>query len=251
MPSHLRQIRTTASRAHYGLFLLVAGAALLFQALYSMYVLDVYRHPTQRTRAPFEYTTARIINRVNEEARTAGARPGDELFSINGTEFKGERLLHYALLQAGPGGLMRATVRHPDGSTASVTIRIAPYGRAASSAQDWTFAVIALLFVPALALCLGVMLVFGRPWDLRAWLTLALMMSFSQIYYVPGWDGPLRTLALGYRVLASTLFSVWLVLFSIYFPERTAWDRKRPWIKWLFVAPVSCIAILAAALSNR
>jgi signal transduction histidine kinase/DNA-binding response OmpR family regulator len=247
MPSHLRQIRTTASRAHYGLFLLVAGAALLFQALYSMYVLDVYRHPTQRTRAPFEYTTARIINRVNEEARTAGARPGDELFSINGTEFKGERLLHYALLQAGPGGLMRATVRHPDGSTASVTIRIAPYGRAASSAQDWTFAVIALLFVPALALCLGVMLVFGRPWDLRAWLTLALMMSFSQIYYVPGWDGPLRTLALGYRVLASTLFSVWLVLFSIYFPERTAWDRKRPWIKWLFVAPVSCIAILAAA----
>ncbi len=242
-----RQSRATASRASYGLFLFVAAFALLFQGLYSTSVINLYLHPTVRARAPFEFTTSKIISRVNDEARVAGVRPGDKLLSINGTEFRGERLLHQAIVQAGPGVYIQISVQHPDGSIIDSSIKVGPYSRGSSSLQDWLFVVVALLVVPAIAICLGIALVFGRPWDIRAWLTLALMMSFSQLYFVPGWEGPLRTLALGYRVLASALFGLWLVLFSIYFPERATWDRRHPWLKWLFAGPVSLMALLAFA----
>jgi len=234
-------------RISYSLFLLIASFAFLFQALYSKYVVDVYLHPNLKTRAPFEYNTKRIITRINEEARKAGVKPGDELLGINGEPFRGAAVLHDALSKTPIGGVIQAEIRHPDGALASVNIQIAPYGRSASSLQDWLFAIIALLLVPALALFLGAGLVLGRPWDPRAWLVLALMLSFSQIYYAPVWYGPLQSLALGYRVLASATFSIWLVLFSIHFPERANWDRRHPWLKWLFIAPVAAIALLAEA----
>jgi signal transduction histidine kinase/CheY-like chemotaxis protein len=234
-------------RFSYGLFLIVAAFAVVFQAIYSINVFELYRNPTLRVRAPFEYSTSRIVNRMNDEARIAGIHIGDEILTINGRAFVGEAVLHEVLVAGKPGNLLQASVRHAEGTIASVTIRIAPYSKLPSSFEDWLFVIIAFLFVPGLALSLGVVLVLGRPWDRRAWLTLALMMSFSQLYYAPGWEGPLREIALAYRTLASATFGIWLVLFSIYFPQHVSWDRKYPWVKWLFMAPAGGISLISTA----
>lgn len=251
MPSGL-QIPMVAplpqSRRDIGLrYLVLAALALIafsFQGFYSKYVVDFYRNPAGRVRAPFQYTPGKAIQSVTVEARKAGLEVGDELLAINGQPFGGHAVFQEALTKARPGGLMETLVRRPDGSLVHANILLAAFADGSYRFQDWLFAIVALIFVPAVALFLGFGLVVFRPFDARAWLVLALMISFSQIYYVQGWDAPLRTFAIGYRTLAAGTFSGWLVLFGIYFPETAFWDRKRPWLKWLFLVPVWLIAIL-------
>src|SRR6185312_7556016 len=79
------------------------------------------------------------------------------------------------------------------------------------------------------------------------WLVLALLVSFSHVYFVQGWDGPLRTWAFAYRSFAAATFPVWLVLFGLYFPQKSKSDRTVALLKWCFAAPVIVIAVVAAA----
>jgi signal transduction histidine kinase/DNA-binding response OmpR family regulator len=195
---------------------------------------------------PFQYTNAKIIRSVRDEAVNADLEIGDELSSINGRSFAGDAVLQEALAQSHPGDFLEVVAFHPDGTLVRCNIQLTALRREPYRGQDWLFAIVALLFVPALALLLGFGLAVTRPMNLRAWLVLFMMMSFSQIYYLQGWSGPLRSIGLGYRTFAAVMFSVWLVLLGIYFPERARWDRKRPWVKWLFIAPVVTIACVAA-----
>ncbi len=228
----------------YACVALLALVAFVFQGLYSRHVVGFYDSPQLRARAPFQYTPWKIIQNSGEESRKTGLKAGDEILSINGRPFTGDAVFHDAVTRAHPGDLMEVIARHPGGSIFQSKIRLVAFSTVPYRFQDWLFGVIALLFVPAVALLLGFGVALYRPFDRRAWLVLALMMSFSQIYYLQGWDGPLRSLAVGYRTFAAATFSVWLVLFGAYFPERSQWDRKRPWLKWLFIAPVLVIAAL-------
>lgn len=246
MASSLSQVPRT-SRSSYGLFLLVPAIAILLQIIYSINVFELYRDTTLWVRAPFQYNTSRIVNRINDESRVAGVRIDDEILAINGHAFVGEAELHDALAAEKPGGLLRVGVRHADGTVADVSIKIAPYSKSFSATGDWLFIIVTFLFASGLALFLGVVLVLGRPWDRRAWLTLALMMSFSQLYYAPAWEGPFREVVLGYRTLALPTFGIWLVLFSIYFPEHVSWDKQHPWLKWIFIVPTGFISLVTTA----
>jgi signal transduction histidine kinase/CheY-like chemotaxis protein len=225
----------------------LALVVLSIQGFYSKYVVDFYRTPAARMRAPFQYTPWKIIQSANNEARKAGLEDGDELLEINQQPFAGHAVFQEALTKARPGDRMEAVARRPDGNLIHANISLAAFADGSYHFRDWLFAVVALIFVPAVALLLGFGLVVFRPFDGRAWLVLALMVGFSQIYYLQGWDAPLRTFAIGYRTLAAGTFSGWLVLCGIYFPETASWDRKRPWLKWLFLAPAGLIAILLMA----
>src|SRR5947207_1762489 len=219
----------------YGCLLLLALIAFPFQGLYSRHVVDFYHHPQSRVRAPFQCTPFKIIQSAGEESSKVGLKAGDEILSINSQPFTGDAVFYDALTKAHPDDLMEVTARHPGGDIVYAQIQLAAFSTVSYRFQDWLFGIIALLFVPAIALILGFGVVLFRPFDRRAWLVLALMMSFSQIYFLQGWDGPLRSLAVGYRTFAAATFSVWLVLFGIYFPERLQWDNKRPWLKGLFI----------------
>lgn len=229
----------------YACLFLLALVAFPFQGFYSRHVVDFYHAPQRRARAPFQYTPWKTIQNPGAESTKAGLRPGDEILNVNGHPFDGEAVFQQAMTGAHPGDLFEVTARHPDGEIVRAQVQLAAFSPLPYRFQDWLFGIIALLFVPAVTLTLGFGLVFVRPLDRRAWLVLALMMSFSQIYYLQGWDGPLRGVAIGYRTFAAATFSVWLVLFGAYFPERAQWDRKRPWLKWLFITPVLIIAVLA------
>lgn len=229
--------------------LVLCLVAFVFQAFYAAHVIHLYSHPTQIARPPFDYQTTAVIDNVRDEAETAGVRLGDRLLKVNAVPFTGAQVLNQALQRSRPGDLIRVSVRHTTGELDERVIRLAPFGKAPYSREDWLFAIIALLLVPAMSLILGIGLVLAKPMDQRAWLTLALMMSFSQIYYVPGWEGPLPSVALAYRSFAAATFGIWLVLFAIHFPQRADWDMKRPWLKWLFILPV--IAFTIASVTNE
>jgi len=228
----------------YVCLLLLALVAFPFQGFYSRHVINFYNSPQLKARAPFQYTPWKIIQNAGAESTKAGLQPGDEILALNGRTFSGDATFYDAMTGAHPGDILEVVVRHPDGRAVRAQVQLAPFSTAPYRFQDWLFGIIALLFVPAVALVLGFGLVLIRPFDRRAWLVLALMMSFSQVYYLQGWEGPLRSLALGYRTFAAATFSVWLVLFGAYFPERAHWDRERPWLKWIFITPVLIIAAL-------
>jgi signal transduction histidine kinase/CheY-like chemotaxis protein len=241
-PQPLRDVRS-----RYALLFLLAVVAVSYQALYSKYVVDFYRNPTAKVRVPFQYTPQKTIYNLGEEARNANLRTGDELLNLDGQPFAGHAVFQNALAAAHPGGSLEVTVRHPDGSLLRTKIQLAAFATTSYRAQDWLFAIVALLFVPCVSLVLGFSLVIVRPFDRRTWLVLALLLSFSQIYFVQVWNGPFRTFAIGYRTFFAAIFSICLVLFGIYFPQRANWDRRRPWLKWIFIAPVLALTILSVA----
>jgi len=245
MPTFTKPVGNNRSR--YALLLLLALIAFGYQGFYSKYVVDLYRYPTVRSRPPFQYTPQKTIRAVREEAMRAGMHVDDELLSLDGKPFMGEAVLHDELAANPPGSFMHAMVRHPDSTIERIDIRLESFGGVPYRLQDWLFAIVAFLFVPTLALALGFVAPLVRPNNPRAWLILALMLSFSQIYYVQGWDGPLRSVAIGYRVFAAATFGVWLVLFGAYFPQTAGWNKKWPWVKWLFVIPVVGFAILSTS----
>jgi hypothetical protein len=163
----------------YALLLLLAVMAFGFYALYSGYVLDLYLHPTEKPRPPFQYSAQRKITAVRPEAAHAGVQPGDELLAANGKPLTGEAVLHESLITVGPGGYLHVVVRHPDGTTTQAAILLSPLGTTSYNLKDWLFAIVALLLVPLLALSLGFAVVLFRSSDKRAWIVLALMMNFS------------------------------------------------------------------------
>jgi signal transduction histidine kinase/CheY-like chemotaxis protein len=238
-----------AKIGRYILLLLTFACIGAFQVRYSKGVLEQYRHPEHKARSPFIYTTAGTISYVMPEGREAGLQVGDQVLAIGSEKFSGEAILHASITEAGVGGTVHFTVRHPSGEVQDLGVQIEPLGRGSYRVRDWLFAVIGLLFVPNLALCLGIGLVLVRPRDSRAWLVLALMTGFSQLYFLPGWEGGLRALALSYRAFAAGTFSMWLVLFGLYFPERAEWDVRRPALKWLFILPVAFTTVVSVVNS--
>jgi hypothetical protein len=235
------------NRLRYALLLLLASIAFGYQGFYSKYVVNLYRHPTVLSRPPLQYTPQMTISAMQGEALRAGMRVGDKLLNLDGRPFTGEAVFHDELAGHPPGSFLHATVRHLDSTIERIDIRLESFGGVSYRLQDWLFAITAFIFVPMLALVLGFIAALVRPANPRAWLILALMLSFSQIYYVQGWDGPLRNLALGYRSFAAATLGIWLILFGAYFPQTAGWNKKWPLAKWLLILPVAGFAILSTA----
>jgi len=125
-----------------------------------------------------------------------------------------------------------------------------PRGWHADTAQ-WILIFFLQVVTPLLCLSLGFYAVHERPWDRRAWLLLALLISYAlfvigtdTVDSVMSWRPIVRDLALIYRTFWVVSWPVWMMLFAVYFPERAAVDRRRPWIKWVVLAPASAFCLL-------
>ncbi|HEV8039137.1 MAG TPA: GAF domain-containing SpoIIE family protein phosphatase [Bryobacteraceae bacterium] len=117
---------------------------------------------------------------------------------------------------------------------------------------NWIFTVSTTILTPAFCLLLGFFVAGMRPRDPLAWLLLALMLSFAQLSIrtsgsltdvLSRWPDILRPAALFYNVLFANTWSIWILLFGIYFPERLGLDRRWPWLKWLVIAPIAIDAV--------
>jgi signal transduction histidine kinase/CheY-like chemotaxis protein len=230
--------------------LIFCGCIILlpYHAVYSTKVIELYLHAVDKPRAPFEYDDSRTVTFASEDAREHGIRVGDKIEAVENTPFTGRRVLDFKIASSHPGSLMPLTVRRASGEQDHITIRLEPFSAQPPKPREWFSAIAVFLVMPTLCMSLGLGVVLARLFDRRAWILLALMVSFSQVYEIP-LNEPTPSLVLLFHDLVASSLGIWLVLFGVYFPHRAPWDRKRPWLKWGFLGP-SIVTTVVLGVKN-
>ncbi|MDQ2710760.1 MAG: SpoIIE family protein phosphatase [Acidobacteriota bacterium] len=120
---------------------------------------------------------------------------------------------------------------------------------------NWIIVLILHFFTPVACLVLGFYVAFVRIENRRAWLLLAVLITFSinadgsDVHDpIMNWTTPLKHLALVHRTAAMRSWPIWMVVFAIYFPERASFDKRRPLLKRAFLIPLLIVWILAVAV---
>ena len=236
----------SSNRAYALLFLLfvlsfgywIGGAASVY---------DDLKSGPERARMPFEFGfRLQTIGGSLPEARAAGAQYGDTLVEFDGRPFTAVGVVRDAVLKARPGSVVPAEVRRPDGTSAHIVIRLAAVRTAPATASEWLRDVTIELAFPLFCLLLGFWVAAARPLDKNAWLLLGIMISLEFLIPTGNSGEPWQFLRTLWTLLAIYSWPAWMMLFGIYFPERSILDRGAPWVKWaiLVLLVVSSIPVL-------
>ncbi len=207
------------------------------------------------TGAPFSLGVPwPTVRWVSFEAGSAGVRAGDRVVTIDGRTPAGTADLIRAVRVRAPGETLPVEVSR-GGTAIRFAIRLAPT-RSRTPAFIYAFAAVAWFALPALSLLLGFWVVAIRPRDARAWMLLAVMLSFVQFlvelggrFNPQGWAAFFRVPALAYVNVAEYTWPIWMMLFGIYFPERWKLDRRAPWAKWILLGPLAAYAALKTTVA--
>ncbi|MFY9748475.1 MAG: SpoIIE family protein phosphatase [Acidobacteriaceae bacterium] len=204
---------------------------------------DVRVHWDQRVNVPFRFDRdSRRVHKagLQPEATAAGLVPGDRIEGLNGAAYSGLAQWSAVLSESHPGDILDVDVTHPNGSHATLTLTFAHqpyvYGRMTPVIAFWQGFFLAGLLT-LICLVIGYWVVLTRPTDRNAWLLLTLLTFPSVAFINPG-------LASG---VAFFLREFWyqtlqlagapaLLLFAVYFPERSRIDARFRWIKWALLA---------------
>ncbi len=126
---------------------------------------------------------------------------------------------------------------------------------AALFTTPWIIGFVLHVFTALACLVLGFYVTFVRIEDLRAWLLLAVLVSFSINAdgsdlrdRIMNWATPLKHFAIVYRTAVMRSWPIWMVVFSIYFPERATIDVRRPVLKWVVLTPLLIAWLLAVTV---
>ena len=239
--------RVVSNGTLYFLLGLLGLLVCSYEVQYLRYVSVLLFHPTQVARSPFEYTPgAGVISRTPEAVR-AGLAAGDTLLTVQGQPFSGLAVLQREVSRAGPQHPLTVSLQRSAGESrptrVTCTITLAPVRATAFRAGQLVRPILQLAIVPLLCIALGFGLVLVRVRDFRAWIVLALMLSLSQQYRIAGWIGSPSWPLLLYQEALPVLLGLALLHFAIWFPSRSPWDVKRPWLKWIIVVPLASVAL--------
>ncbi len=235
------------------LFLAAAG----YQIAYSVSLLAVLSHGQAHVARPFFLNDGSSrVQIVSDAAASSGLRPGDLILSVDGLPYSGEARLTSLLEAQRPGGVLILSVLR-DGAPLALRIPLSAPPTIAHPWIQWAFYSVVHILTPALCLGLGFLAVFVRRRDPLAWLLLAMMISFSHLSassdisaeILWSWINPWRDAAIAYHALAAALWPISMLLFGVYFPDRLPIDRRRPWLKWILIAPVAASALAGALLA--
>jgi sigma-B regulation protein RsbU (phosphoserine phosphatase) len=192
------------------------------------------------------------VTSVTKTAEAAGIRVGDELLAVEGRFFTGRGVLDDAMVGKHLGDPLTVTIRRANDRASeqeSITFLI---GHEKGDSDDlptvgqWIFVIFVTMLIPIFCLLVGFSVAALRPRDPLAWLLLGLMLSFAQMptaFDPLAWKGVLRDAAIVYHAGSRTLWSVFMFLFGIYFPERIKQDRRWPWAKWILIVPLTLVAV--------
>jgi sigma-B regulation protein RsbU (phosphoserine phosphatase) len=248
------------ARLQYALLALVTFFALTHFYLGAVNSFDNLAHGDRRARFPFyQGTLGHAVRLTTPEAVEAGRRPGDTavtvtlampeaeaaglhvgdaVVDVNHRPFIGSDILLGELRHSRPGQPMSLTTLRPDGSEATVTFPLAPERPSVPPVWAWVIQC-AFIFLPLICMLVGLYTVFARPRSFHAWLILGILAYLPTIFFPQNqFQGPLGPIALIWYIIAQTAMPICLMLFGIYFPERSLWDTRAPWIKWLLMIPI-------------
>jgi sigma-B regulation protein RsbU (phosphoserine phosphatase) len=197
------------------------------------------------------------LSSAESALKDAGVHADDELLEIEGRPYEGLAQLASMLAGKHPGDRLTIKVLrkgHSEAETFSVPLK--SRGSSNLSVLGWIVVCATMILTPTFCLLLGFGVAAIRPRDPLAWLLLALMLSFAQmstgsdllLNILLQWPPILRTAAIFYHTFFGATWSIWILLFGIYFPERLTLDRRWPWLKWLFIGPIS-VSALGVAVS--
>lgn len=121
-----------------------------------------------------------------------------------------------------------------------------------SALPSWAILLNLHLVTPLACLLLGFYVASVRIWDPKAWLLLAVLVTFSvvsdgsnRIDEVMRWRIPLKHFAMAYRSTVILAWPICMLLFAIYFPERAKFNSRHPGLKWMVLTPALGIYLLA------
>ncbi|MGA3126547.1 MAG: SpoIIE family protein phosphatase [Candidatus Korobacteraceae bacterium] len=243
----------TAAQKHATLQYLILAVLFLITAAYHAkhikFIADYLSWRVDAVRAPGSMERSKpIVSRVELESEQAGVRVGDTLLEVNGKPYKGAADLARAIEYAQGGDSMRVTVQHTDGRRQELLI---PLVRRTQSASDhWLFVIALHGVLPLSCVALGFWVAAVRPRERVAWILLALLLGFSQMFGLgaENQDGTLASnLALGYKVTCASTWVLWLLMLGVYFPEQLGFERRHPWLKWIVLVPLGGLAAVGIA----
>jgi phosphoserine phosphatase RsbU/P len=259
-----------SARLQYALLALVTFFALTHFYVGATNSLDNLAHGNVRARFPFFLgslghavrlttpeavqagrrpgDTAITVTLAMPEAEAAGLHVGDAVLDINGRPFTGNNVLLDELLQSSAGQTMSLTILHPDGSEATIKFLLSPQRFFIPPIWAWVVQC-TFVFLPFLCMLVGLYAVFARPLNVHAWLILGVLAYLPAVLLSQNqFHGPLTPVALIWNIVAQTAMPICLMLFGIYFPERSILDIRAPWLKWVLSLPI--LALVPADFLN-
>lgn len=231
--------------AALGVFALLLVAPLAARALVNLATLSSTQPPAQVGFRVQEFG-ARVLS-VEDNAQSAGLRVGDRIVRVDGEAYMGGNVLARALAREADS--LSLTVERDEGAAARTLVIAVPLARGApTTTTDRLLGLELSVFLPLFSILLGLLVVLRRPQDPRAWLLLMLLLSF--VAQFAGGSAPLPWPAWAHvpviagQVFLNQTWGLWMLLFAIHFPERATFDQRRPWLKWLLLAPLVLLAVL-------
>jgi len=236
----------------YAALLLLVAISLTYRVRQTIDRVDRLISGGERVQPPFNLDSSGLqIVSVRPEAEVAGVRAGSTLLAIGDRPYRGLTDLYVRLREAHPGDRLKVDVRASNGSVQSASIEL----RSLRTGTPLTFSealqeVLAAV-MPLFCVLLGFWVAAVRIRDPLAWVFLAMMISFGETlaggYTISrfGHDDFFQPIGAAYQQFASSIWSLSMMLFGIYFPERLDFDLRRPWVKWLLT-----FAILFRAVQN-
>ena len=180
------------------------------------------------------------------EAHEVGIRRYDKLLEIGDRPFLGYTDMVEEIQKRKAGDLLPVVIRRAsDGSIANLQIKLRPRLKEAVPAWNWLWKIATQIVFPFFCMLIGFWVIWNKPRDPRAWLLLAIMLASSAFIPTWTWTGYSAAFVAGWQALLSSMLPAAMVMFAIYFPDRSQIDRSWPWLKWLFLAPLSiCSAVV-------
>ena len=228
---------------------LVILAIFAFSAL-AIHYRNLFANQDFASReADLPFTYSGEVLKASPEAELAGIKEGDRIEKINGAAMSDSESYRDEVIKLEPGKAVSLVMQRKaaDGQiqtfeTSVTAVKIErDFGYYAQFIVGFLFSYI----LPTFSILLGFWVVFVRPQDYLAWLLLFVLLGLSSLsleMYAA------NTLVGAYQKFAFSAWALAMFLFGIYFPERWSVDKKLPWLKWIFIIPLS-FQILITLLS--
>jgi sigma-B regulation protein RsbU (phosphoserine phosphatase) len=208
-------------------------------------VVDLWQtrvHWDQRVDLPFRFDSdSRVIeNRdLSPQAKAAGLSAGERVEQLNGTPYSGRAQWFTILAESHPGDILDVGFTRPNGSGGTATLTLVrpppPHVRLSGLVVFWEdFFVTGLLTL--VCLLTGYWVVLSRPADRNAWLALVLLTFPSVVFVGTGLATGIGLFLRGFWFQTMQLAGApALLLFGVYFPERSRIDARARWVKGLML----------------
>jgi phosphoserine phosphatase RsbU/P len=246
----------TARHHHRRLYFLlgiVFLAAMGYQVAFSIGAIQYRRHYSVEVARPFGLNVdSDRFAWVERVLADAGIRPGDELLRIDGQPYQGAAQFAAILDAKHPGEQVNIQILRKDRTEPeTLAAPLTAIGTDEMPILGWIVVFTMTVLTPMFCLLLGFGVAAIRPRDPLAWLLLALMLGFAHMTtsgdlgmnVLLEWPDILRPAAILYHTVFLATWSIWVLLFGVYFPERLTYDRRMWWLKWLLILPIGLVGL--------